>query len=178
VGRLAAIKHQATTIEAVAATAGELALIGGVQAGGAPGYEEMLRDLAERVGLSQRCRFTGDLPAAGVRDWYRRATVAVNMSPVGLFDKAALESMAYGLPTIVCNPAFAPLLGEYADLLLTAGPDDVAGLRRRLERLFALPPAERAVIGARLRDGVLREHSLGNLTERLLAVLRTGELPR
>ncbi|MCY3977829.1 MAG: glycosyltransferase family 4 protein [Chloroflexi bacterium] len=177
VGRLAAIKHQATTIQAVAGTAGELALIGGAQAGSASGYEEMLKERAGQVGMNQRCRFTGDLPAAAVRDWYRRATVAVNMSPVGLFDKAALESMACGVPTIVCNPAFAPLLGERADLLLTAGPDDVAGLRDRLERLFALPPEERAAIGRRLRNGVLREHSLDGLSERLLAVLRTGELP-
>ena len=177
-GRLAAIKHQATTIQAVAETAAELALIGGAQAGSAPGHEEMLKETVGRVGLNARCHFTGDLPATDVRDWYRRATVAVNMSPAGLFDKAALESMACGAPTIVCNPAFAPLLGEYGDLLLTAGPDDVAGLRDRLERLFALSPDERADIGTRLREGVLRKHSLDGLTERLLAVLRTGELPR
>ena len=174
VGRLAAIKHQATTIEAVAATAGALALIGGAQAGASSEYERRLVGMARELGLAERCHFTGDLPAAAVRDWYRRATVAVNMSPVGLFDKAALESMACGVPTIVCNPAFAPLLGEHGDLLLTAGPDDVAGLRERLERLLALPPAERATIGARLRQGVLRQHSLDGLTERLLAVLRTG----
>ena len=177
VGRLAAIKHQATTIQAVAGTACELALIGGAQAGSAPGYEAMLKEIAGRVGMNQRCRFTGDLPAAAVRDWYRRATVAVNMSPAGLFDKAALESMACGVPTIVCNPAFAPLLGGYADMLLTSGPNDVAGFRDRLERLFALPQEERAAIGRRLREGVQREHSLDGLTERLLAVLRTGELP-
>ena len=177
VGRLAAIKHQATTIKAVAATAGALALIGGVQAGASGEYERRLVGMAQELGLAERCHFTGDLPAAEVRDWYRRATMAVNMSPVGLFDKAALESMACGVPTIVCNPAFASLLGEHGDLLLTAGPDDVAGLRERLERLFALSPAERAAIGARLRDGVLRQHSLDGLTERLLAVLRTGELP-
>lgn len=175
VGRLAAIKHQATTIKAVAATAGELALIGGAQAGASGEYERRIVVMARELGLAERCHFTGDLPAAEVRDWYRRTTVAVNMSPVGLFDKAALESMACGLPTIVCNPAFAPLLGEHGDLLLTAGPDDVAGLRRRLERLFALTPAERAAIGTRLREGVLRQHSLDGLTERLLAVLRTGE---
>ena len=175
VGRLATIKHQATTIKAVAATAGELALIGGAQAGASAEYERRLVGMARELGLAERCHFTGDLPAAEVCDWCRRATVAVNMSPVGLFDKAALESMACGLPTIVCNPAFAPLLGEHGDLLLTAGPDDVAGLRDRLERLFALTPAERAAIGARLREGVLRQHSLDGLTERLLAVLRTGE---
>jgi len=177
VGRLAAIKHQATAIMAVAGTAARLALIGGAQAGYSSDYERRLHDLARELELDERCEFTGDLPAVAVRDWYRRAAVAVNMSPVGLFDKAVLESMACGLPTVVCNPAFAPLLGDKADLLLTSGPDDVAGLRYRLERLFALSDEERADIGWQLREGVLREHSLDGLTGRLLAVLRTGELP-
>ena len=177
VGRLAPIKHQATTIEAVAGTAARLALIGGAQTGGALDYERALKAVAQKLGMGERCLFTGDLPAADVRAWYRRATVAVNLSPSGLFDKAALESMACGAPTIVCNPAFKPLLGDYADLLLTAGPDDAAGLRDRIERLFALTDQERAEIGGRLRAGVVRAHSLDSLIGRLLAVLRTGELP-
>ena len=65
VGRLAAIKHQATTIQAVAGTAGELALIGGRQAGNAPGYEAMLKERAAQVGMNERCRFTGDLAGGG-----------------------------------------------------------------------------------------------------------------
>ena len=177
VGRLAAIKHQSTTIKAVARTDAQLALIGGAQAGAARDYERGLRDEVRQLGMAERCVFTGDLQAADVLEWYRRATVAVNMSPAGLFDKAALESMSCGVPTVVCNPAFWPMLGEYADLLLTAGPDDVAGLRDRLERLFARSPVGRAKIGRRLRDGVLHEHSLQQLVGRLLAVLATGELP-
>lgn len=177
VGRLAAIKHQATTLAAVAGTGANLALIGGAQAGASRKYERSLVEMTRELGLVDRCHFAGDLSAAEVRNWYRRATVAVNMSPVGLFDKAALESMACGVPTIVCNPAFAPLLGEYADLLLTRDAGDVAGLRDRLERLFALSDEERFAIGRQLRENVLREHSLDNLTGRLVAVLRTGELP-
>ena len=177
VGRLAAIKHQATTIAAVAGTEARLALVGGVQAGAGREYEHRLLEMTRELGLEERCHFTGDVPAADVRDWYRRATIAVNMSPVGLFDKAALESMACGVPTIVCNPAFASLLGDDADLLLTRDPQDVAGLRARLEQLLALSDEECAEIGGRLRENVLRAHSLDNLTGRLLAVLRTGELP-
>ena len=177
VARLAAVKHQATTIGAVAGTEARLALIGGAQAGSPQEYEEGLREQIRRLGIEERCRLLGDMPAAEVLEWYRRATVAVNMSPAGLFDKAALESMACGVPTVVCNPAFAPLLGENAPLLLTAGPEDVGGLRDRLTRLFALSAVERAEIGAALRENVRRQHSLPAMTERLLAVLRTGELP-
>ena len=175
VARLAAIKHQATTIRAVAGTGARLVFVGGVQPGYPDDYQRELEALCAQ--LSQRCRFTGDLPAAGVRDWNRRATVAVNTSPVGLFDKSALESMACALPTVVCNPAFAPALGEHRDLLMIDGPEDAAGLRERLAHLLALPAGERERIGRALRDGVMREHSLKTLIERLLSVFETGELP-
>ncbi len=177
VARLAAVKHQATTIKAVARTDARVSFVGGVQAGYPAAYQRELQDLSAALGIEDRCAFTGDLPPGAVRDWNRRATIAVNTSPVGLFDKSALENMACGLPTVVCNPAFAPLLGDYCELLLIDGPDDVEGLRDRLERLLALPATERARIGRTLRAGVQREHSLTRLIERLLAVLRTGELP-
>lgn len=177
VARLAAVKHQATTILALAGIKARFALIGGAQPGAPRAYEEELRALIQRLGIAERCQLVGDTPTAEVRQWYRRASVAVNMSPPGLFDKAALESMACGVPTVVGNPAFAPLLGEYASLLLTAGPEDARGLRDRLARLIEMPSAERAAIGAVLRANVLREHSLPAMVERLMSVLRTGELP-
>ena len=178
VARLAAIKHQTTAIAAVASTDARLALVGGAQTDAAAAYEAQLRDLIRELRLEERCELTGDLPPTAVRDWYRRATVAVNLSPPGLFDKAALESMACAVPTVVCNPAFAPLLGDCADLLLTAGPEDVGGLSDRLGCLFALSAGERAKIGEKLRENVRREHSLPRLIDSLLAVLEMGELPQ
>ena len=151
VARLSAIKHQGSTIAAVADTEARLALIGGVPPGGPRAYEAELRAAVERFGIAERCVFAGDQRREQVREWYGRAAVAVNMSPVGLFDKAALESMACGVPTIVANPAFAALLGEHAELLLTEGPEDVAGLRARLARLLALSASERREIGRALR---------------------------
>lgn len=177
VARLAAIKHQATTIRAVAGTEARLAFVGGVQPGYPDRYLRELRELCAELSLGERCQFTGDLPAGQVRDWNRRATVAVNTSPVGLFDKSALESMACAVPTVVCNPAFASALGEYRDLLMTDGPEDVTGLRERLAHLLALPEGEVERIGQTLRAGVIREHSLKALITRLLSVFATGELP-
>jgi len=178
VARLAAIKHQKTTIQAVAATKAALTLVGGVQASYPASYAHELEAMIQRLKLSDRSRLTGDLPPLEVRNWYRQATLAVNMSPVGLFDKAALESMACAIPTVVSNPAFGSLMGDYRHLLLTAGPQDAVGLRDRIERLLLLSPAERARIGQTLRANVIREHSLAALIPNLLAALQTGELPR
>ncbi len=177
IARLASIKHQATTIRAAAQTEASLTLIGGVQTGYPEDYPGELRRLCAELDMSDRCRFTGDLPPDQVRDWCRRATLALNASPVGLFDKSALESMSCAAPTLVCNPAFAPVLGDYRDLLMFAGPEDVDGLRDRIRELLSLSAAERSSIGESLRAGIKREHSLGALIQRLLAVLQTGELP-
>ncbi|MCY4465950.1 MAG: glycosyltransferase family 4 protein [Chloroflexi bacterium] len=177
VARLSAIKHQATTIQAASELPVRLALIGGVQPGFPDSYRAGLSSLIDDLGLSTRCQLVGDQSRAEVLAWYRRAAIAVNMSPPGLFDKAVLESMACGLPTIVANPAFAPLLGEHSDLLLTDSPADVVGLRERIARISRLSSQERAAIGTELRQNVLRQHSLPRLIERLMSVLQTGELP-
>lgn len=175
VARLAAIKHQATTIRAAVGNGARLVFVGGVQPGYPDDYPRALQALCAELGGD--CRFTGDLATREVRSWNRRATIAVNTSPVGLFDKSALESMACALPTVVCNPAFEPVLGEQRDLLMIAGPEDVTGLRERLAHLLALPTEERERIGRSLRAGVMREHSLKTLIGRLLSVFESGELP-
>ena len=177
VARLAAIKHQKTTIQAVAETSADVTLVGGVQEGYPAGYADELEAMIDKLKLTDRARLTGDLPPPAVRGWYHRAAVAVNMSPVGLFDKAALESMACAVPTVVCNPAFGDLMGDYRRLLLTEGPGDIAGLRRRIETLLAMSAAERAQIGQTLRANVIRKHSLTAMMPKLLAALQTGELP-
>ena len=178
VARLAAIKHQTTTIKALVGMDALLAFVGGIQAGYPPDYGMQLRHMAAELLLPDQYVFTGDLPPREVREWYRRATVAVNTSPVGLFDKTALESMSCAAPTIVCNPAFAPLLGEHHDLLMIDGPDDVDGLRDRIGQLLAMTDDERAEIGKTLRASIMREHSLNRLIANLLSVMQTGELPR
>ena len=177
VARLSAIKNQATTIRALGDLPLRLALIGGVQPGFPDSYRAGLQSLIDDLALSRRCQLLGDQSRDEVLAWYGRATIAVNMSPPGLFDKAVLESMACAVPTIVANPAFAPLLGEHSDLLLTDSPADVAGLHERIARISRLSGRERAAIGNLLRENVLREHSLPRLIERLMSVLQTGELP-
>lgn len=175
VARLMPIKHQATLLRAVADLEVQVVLVGDVLEGYPDDYKRELKRLVADCGLEHRVTFTGSLLRHAVRDCYARATIAVNLSPTGLFDKAALESMAAGLPTIVSNPAFDPLLGEYANLLRISHPEDVFGLRQRIERLMALSSAERKAIGASLRKQVATQHALEGLVGRLWRVITTGE---
>jgi glycosyltransferase involved in cell wall biosynthesis len=176
VARLMPIKHQATLLHAIAPLEeARIVLVGGSPPDTDGSYEHKLRGLAHGLELGSRVAFAGNQPPILVREYYRRAAIAVNLSPPGLFDKAALESMAMGLPTIVANPAFDSLLGDHTELLRIASPEDVEGLTERLHRLLRLIPLERLAMGASLRRRTLEQHSLNGLVKRLDQVLRTGE---
>lgn len=180
VGRVMPVKNHAAIIRALAAikdeTNAQLVIIGGLPVNADAAYVESLKSLAQELGVGARVRFTGALSAAEVRDWYRRAVVAVNMTSAGSYDKSVLESMAAGTPTVVAHQAFDDLLGEYAPLLRAESPKDVKGLAERLRALLNLPAEERRTIGWHLRERVAAAHSLDSLAKRLANVLLTGEL--
>ena len=176
VARLMPIKHQATLLRAVAQIAGaEAYLVGAIPPQQDHSYREHLERLAQELGAADRIHFAGALPPEGVRAAYWEAAAAVNLSPPGLFDKAALESMAAAVPTIVSSPAFAPLLSGHEARLLIPAPDDADALAERLRALFALDRPTRVAVGADLRARVCAEHSLDALIPRLVRVLITGE---
>jgi glycosyltransferase involved in cell wall biosynthesis len=177
VARLMPIKHQSTLITAIADIPQlQAVFIGGIPPEQDSSYQDKLSDLAASLDVSDRVIFAGAQPPKGVRDGYRGAFAAVNLSPVGLFDKAALEGMACAVPTIVSNAAFDHVLGEDAPHLRTDSPDDYSGLAARLCDLLALTDTERAAIGERLRQRVIAMHSLDVLIPRLVSVINTGEL--
>lgn len=179
VARIMPIKRQDALIRALIDIPGARArLVGAVPADSAAArqYRADLERLAADLGVADRVTFTGPLPPDGVRAELRAASAAVNLSPVGLFDKAALESMACGVPTIVTNPAFDPLLGAAAARLRIPDDADSERLTAQLRDLLALSPAERAALGADLRARVIARHSLDALIPRLVSVLQTGEL--
>jgi glycosyltransferase involved in cell wall biosynthesis len=172
VARIMPIKHQDALLRAVAALPGvHAALVGAVPTGQDAAYLTRLQDLARDLDIQDRVTFTGGLLAGAVRDLYRRATVAVNLSPSGLFDKAALESMLTGTPTIVSSPAFDTLLGEYMLRLRIDGPEDVEGLTERLRSLIALSPDERQTMTSSIRKRVKAAHSLDGLMDRLVTLM-------
>ena len=133
-----------------------------------PGYPAELDSLAHDLPVL----FTGALPQDRVAKMIQGCAVAINLSPPGLFDKAALEPMLAGKLVIVTNPDFLPLLGGAADLLYLPFDSGDAALAERLIRLLSLTPAERAALGADLRARALEQHSLAGLMDRLVALMR------
>ena len=127
--------------------------------------------------FKDKVTFTGALPANKVLEWYHKATIAVNLSPVGLFDKAPLESMACGIPTIVSNPAFDSLNEDYAGLLQLDSPEDVDNLARQINGILAMSANGREHMGKTLQDNVVDQHSLQSLVTKLVPILERGTVP-
>lgn len=177
VARLTDIKHQHILLEATRELDCEVVFVGDIPDGYDDAYKQRLHKIVDETGMHEKVIFAGAQTPEQVREWYQSATVAVNLSPAGLFDKAALESMACAVPTIVSNPAFTPLTGHHQALLHIPDPNDATSLRARLTRLFALSNDERQHIGEVLQFGVHQQHSLDSLVYKLIYVMHTGKLP-
>jgi glycosyltransferase involved in cell wall biosynthesis len=175
VGRLSPVKHYDVLIRAVALLAARpgfedvrLAIAGGATDEDAS-YAAGLRALIAQVGAADRVDLLGALPPAGIPDLFRRAAVSANLCPTGGADKVVLESMACGVPVVVHNATFLPLLAEDAGMLWS-GDLDPERVADRLAAVLALPGDERAALGARLAARVRADYDLDALIDRLVGV--------
>lgn len=178
VARLSRIKRQDWLLRAAAQVAARghvgrfrVVIIGG-EVEHEPDYAADLRALAEAFDPALAVTFTGPLPYSAMIEAVSRCAVAVNLSPPGLFDKAALEAMLLGKPTLVTNDDFLPLLGDAVDRLYLLPDADDAALADRLEMLLRLGPDARRDLGHDLRARALAAHSLDRLMDRVVDVMR------
>jgi glycosyltransferase involved in cell wall biosynthesis len=180
VGRISEIKRWETFVEAAALLKGSglrFRLVGDAVVPADVAYRDRLAALIADRGLSSMLTLEGAVSYREMPDFYRRAFCTVNACVHSSFDKAVLESMAFGKPALTSNRAFAPLLaGEEPPLLFAEG--DPAALAAGIERLRALSPAERRALGSRLRAKVEREHGLERLMDRIVGLLSSASAAR
>lgn len=170
VGRLSPIKGYEMLIEAVALVPeAQVEIVGGPTQESGPAYAEALQRRAGELRLGVRMNFAGDLPHRELPARLANAALSVNLCPTGGLDKAVIEAMACGLPVLVHNRTFLPLLGEEAALLYIDTLDPAA-VATKLGALLALDPAERSALGARLRARVMDQYGLVGFVERLVEV--------
>jgi len=134
-------------------------------------YVEGLRARIEAAGLGQAFDLAGHLPYARIDRAYRAADVFVSTQEQRGLDKAVLEAMASGLPAVVANESFRPLLAGQAEALLYPA-DQPAALAERLLGLSRLAAAERRRLGLELRERVRAGHDLERFMDRILEEAR------
>lgn len=176
VARLTDIKHQHILLEAIRDIDCEVVFVGDIPDGYDDAYKQKLLQQVRDQKLGEKVIFAGAQTPQQVLDWYNSATIALNLSPQGLFDKGALEGMACALPTIVSNPAFATVTDKYQSLLHITAPDDTDALNIALKKILMLSIEDRQQIGNYLREGIIADHSLVSLIPKLISVMHTGEL--
>ena len=167
-GRLDEVKHPDTFLEAIQSlsetnVATQVDVIGDPT----PGRETYARDLKGRFGRLKNVSFQDAVANSKAPDAYRSHAIYVNLTPSGSFDKTIGEAAASGCMVIAGNEV---LRGIVPDALLVDpfSADSVAG---GINVALKLLTDERAALSKKLRDYVVREHSLTLLVEKLTSVL-------
>lgn len=103
--------------------------------GGAKGwYYERIFSRVQELGMGDRVRFPGYIPADELPDWYRAAEVFVYPSLYEGFGLPPLEAMACGTPVITSNTSSLPEV--VGDAALKVDPHDVEAIAEALARLL------------------------------------------
>lgn len=109
----------------------------------------------------------GSIPFEEILCYYQEADCCVNLSPTGAPDKVVLEAMSCGVIPLVTNRSFQKIFGEeLATFCMT--DDEPAQIASRFLAIQALSNETRRAIGIRLRDIVVRDHSLAALCRTIL----------
>jgi len=164
IGRISPIKDYETIINAVEVLVRKgvklnVDIIGGA---GLPEHERYLSDLKNVVkekGLEEVFKFKGPVPNSDIILLLQRSNLFVNTSHTGSLDKAMLEAMAVGVPTVSCNEAMMEVLGEYSDKLMY-NKKDFEALADKIGFVINLSKEERNAMSVDLRNIVVQEHSI------------------
>ncbi len=169
VGRLIAIKDQATLVRAFARAGHRDDRL--VIVGQGPLREE-LQGLARDLGLGDQVELRGLMPREEVYRLLAAADLFVSPSRGEGLPLSVLEAMAAGLPVVLSD--IAPHREIIADArrpatmvrtgVVLVPADDTAATARAIDDLRALGPAGRAAAGARARRHVQEHFSVGSMT--------------
>jgi glycosyltransferase involved in cell wall biosynthesis len=141
----------------------ELEIVGG----GAD--EQVLHDLATRLGVAQDVRFLGPLSRAEVAKRYRAADLFTLPSSAEAFGNVFAEALASGLPIVGSATGGIPDLVEHGSNGLLVPPGDVHALARAI-RYLADDPGLRTEMSSRNRAKAEATLEWAQVTRRYLSI--------
>ena len=168
-GRLTRWKGQGVLVEALARLPGDAITV--LAGGGNQAYADELRGTAEAFGIADRLRIIGhvdDLAPAMIA-----ADIIVHASTdPEAFGRTVIEAQAMARPVIASDLGGPRETVEEGVTGWRVPPGDPAALAAAIARALALPEADRAAIGARARDAVLRNYTTAAMQAATLSVYR------
>lgn len=171
-GRLTRWKGQEVLIEAVAHLARRdvrCVLVGSAQ--GRDGFAAALVAQARAAGIADRLHLAGDcddMPAALL---LADVVVSASTDPEG-FGRVVIEAQAMGRPVIATDHGGAAETVEHGVTGWRVPPGDAAALAAAIDRVLALPAADRLALGERARAAVLARFTTARMQAATLDVYR------
>ncbi len=180
VGRISPVKDYETLIKAADILVNkmgmdnlEFIIAGGVPIPSQQAYYEKIVELVYKLALTDKCKFMGAIAHTEVVKYYQACNIFVNTSQTGSMDKAVLEAMACEKPVLTSNEAFKDMLADYTDLLLFA-PERPEELAEKIIYILRMNGEKRKALCRNMGEIVKKEHSVHNLTEKLIEVFRSA----
>ena len=122
--------------------------------------------------LAEKVEFCGPIGGDQVPEVVTDFDVFVNLLAKGGAGKAVLEAMSMKVPTLICTTAFDPFLTKEDRDVLVFRPDDPESLKHKIVGVMNSCEEDRSRMGERLRELVVRQHSLGNLAGKIKAIFQ------
>ncbi len=168
-GRLDAVKHVDVFLEAIGILA-KKGIVPRVNVVGdpTPGREGYATSVKQRFQHLTNVSFQSSVSNLVARGAFQSHAVYVNLTPSGSFDKTIGEAAACGCVIVAANEV---LRGVIPDTFLV---DPLSSERTAacIEAALKLSSDERAAVSKKLRDYIVREHSLTLLVDKLVPLLQ------
>ncbi|MBU2579484.1 glycosyltransferase family 4 protein [Patescibacteria group bacterium] len=177
IGRISPIKDYKTLIKAVDilrsnqkfTSAIKVSIIGSPGLPSQQSYFDEIKQIIHDKKMEDIFEFKGAIPNQELYKYCQESDLSVNLCPTGSPDKAVLESMACGLPVLVCNKTFIDDFSPYADLLIFNEKDPID----LSEKVFNLAQSDKMEeIGKHLRKQSVQNHNLDNLVLKIINVFK------
>ena len=173
IGRISPVKDYETLIKAAKILANEdfkfkVQIIGGPAKKRDDSYLNKLKKLADEKNLSEAIDFAGAIPNKNIVDYLQSADLFVNLSHTGSLDKAVLEAMACGLPTLTCNEAFNSVFDENMKSFLFFTKNNAPDLANKIKKYYDFSEEEKEKLSQNLRNIVVKDHNLTELIKKII----------
>jgi len=174
VGRPSAVKHYDILIQAADILINQrnkknfvFKIVGSPQTNKERENQKMLEDKISFYNLNDYFTMEGGVAFREIREKYQKCSCLVNLTYPASLEKVVLEAMAMEKPVLVSNEAFFPFFDGLDFLKVKL--NDPTGLADKIEGLAGLPLFERMSVGKKLREIIVKNHSLdrfiANLTQ-------------